>query len=117
MPSAVQFDGGDDPAIAASTGKYVVSVHKHDGKLYYNAGTLTDTAIQWWQPKGTQFDIGYNDPCVALNDDGFIVSLHRSSDTNLYWNAGVVDPVNHAIDWWNGARRSTDRSQFNSNSK
>jgi hypothetical protein len=101
-PGPARYDSGDDPAIAINGNDLVLAVRKNDGKLYYMGGVLSeDGALAWWTQSGVQFDTGHNDPCVALNDDGFVVSLHRSSNTNLYWNAGVIDPDNKVVAWWN----------------
>lgn len=110
--SATRFDGGADPAVSANVNDLVVSVHRNNSTYYYNAGTISDSTITWWQTKGTKFDTGNNDPCVALNEDGFVVSLHRSNDTKLYYNAGVLDPENRTIIWWNsghGAQYDTGK--------
>jgi hypothetical protein len=105
-PTSTRFDGGADPAVAANSNEFVVSVHRNNSTYYYNAGMISNNSISWWQTKGVKFDTGDNDPCIAMNEDGFIVSLHRSNDTKLYYNAGVIDPENRTITWWNSGHGS-----------
>jgi hypothetical protein len=104
--SPQQFDGGNGrPAVAANQNNQVVSVHKSGSNYFYNLGNLDSSGqtLTWWSENGKagrRFDAGDSNPSIAMDDDGLVLSIHRSSGA-LWWNAGTFDTATNSILWWN----------------
>jgi hypothetical protein len=100
-----KFDAGSGrPAVAANQNNQVVSVHKSGDNYFYNLGNLDSSGqtLTWWSANGKagrSFDAGDSNPSVAMDDDGLVLSIHRSSGA-LWWNAGTFDTATNSILWW-----------------
>jgi hypothetical protein len=107
----------NDPAVAINDNNQVVEVHSKysiipTNELYYRTGTLDNTTgiITWMVSK--EFDEGI-DPSVAINNDGYVVEVHRARTSNKLWyNVGKVQ-TDGTITWGSmGDYRNYDTGQF-----
>ena len=93
----LQYDSGDEPAIAMNRHGRIVEVHKNEfgATLYYHTGNVNQMTVNWGQTDGVEYADG-EDPSVALNSNDRVVEVHQNG-LALFSRTGTL--VDHQINW------------------
>jgi len=93
-------DTGKNPAVARNNKGNVIEVHD-DGLInlwYWSGKAQSDGTVKWL--RHGRFDTGVA-IAVAINDDGWIVEVHRSQKAMTLWSrVGKFDDETAEITWW-----------------